>query len=163
MPSGLPGAGCTTMPLGLLTTRVRILKHDVQRDLLRHGFTGPGVRDLQQDDVAGLELQALDRGLPLHSTCRSPPAPARLRERLVSSPLKAVDALACALRFHDKFTLFHGSRLLCVTGVQPSKKMTSTQSATPTDADVRKVEDGEPHEQQVDVVYDLAVQQHGSG
>ena len=42
--------------------QVLILIHDVQRDVLRHRFNGFCIRDLQQDDVPCLELEAFGRG-----------------------------------------------------------------------------------------------------
>lgn len=108
-----------------------------------------------------LELQALGRGLAVaqHMTFGHKGLQRTAGEAGVLAAQKAVDALARTLGFDDKFTLFHGSLLLCAVLVQLLQKDDQhPERHAHTDADIREVEDGEAHEQHVDVIHDLAVQ-----
>ena len=102
-------------PFGLVDhQKVCILIDDVQRDLLRYSLDGLCVGDLQQDDIPCLEPQALGRGLAVaeHMALRHKALQGAAGKAGVLAAQKAVDALACALGFHDIFTLLHGLLLL---------------------------------------------------
>ena len=54
VPSGLPGAGWTTMPGRLVDDdQMRILEADIERDRLRLRLGGFGFRQPHGDDLAG--------------------------------------------------------------------------------------------------------------
>ncbi len=122
--------------LGLVDhQQVVVLVDDIQRDILRHGLDGLCVRDLQQDGVPCLQLEAFGHQFAVaqhmalcHKRLQRPAGKAG-----VLAAEKAVDALTGSLLLYDKFTLFHS--LLLLSGIfawTSSRKITSTHSATPT-------------------------------
>ena len=141
--------------------KVVVLVHDVQRDVLRHSLDRLCVRNFQQDGVPRLELEALGDAFAVaeHMTLRHEALQRTAGKAGVLPAEKAVDALACGLRLHDKFTLFHG--LLLLRGLIFHFFQQDDQHPerhTDADEDVGEVEDCKVDEQGVDVVHDLTVQ-----
>ena len=157
------GCGVHHHALGLVDhQQVGILVDDVQRDILRHGLDGLCVRDLQQHGVSCLEFQTFGHSLAvaLHMTLGHQRLQRRAGQAGVLAAEKAVDALPGSLLLYDKFTLFHGLLLLGgIIGMELIQKdHQHPQCHAHANTDIRKIEHGKPHEQQVDVVHYLAVE-----
>ena len=135
VPSGLPGAGCTTMPLGLLTTS-RCASSNTMSSGISCGTASMGRASGISSRMMSpaLSLRLLTGALPLHSTWPSATsACSALRERPVSSPLKKRSMrwpAPSASTINSRCSMGHGS--FASPECSSSKKMTSTQSATPT-------------------------------
>ena len=135
VPSGLPGAGWTTIPLGLFTTRRWSSSYTMSSGMscgtASMGFAS-GISSRMVSPALSLRLLAML--LPLQSTWPSATRPcSALRESPVSSPLRKRSMrwpAASVSTINSRCSMLHRS----FEGLSSasSSRMTSTQSATPT-------------------------------
>ena len=138
VPSGLPGAGCTTMPLGLLTTSRWASSYTISSGISCGTASMGFASGISSSTVSpAFSLRLLATVLPLHCTWPSATSACSAeRDRPVSSPLRKRSmrwpAVSCSTT-NSRCSMVYGSfGASALPEWLSSRKITSTQSATPT-------------------------------